>query len=132
MAGALARPAASTLTPGELRLMQILWSDGPSSASQVAAALPKLSKNAVFTTLSILERKGQITHEVVGRTFIYRALTDERSARKRVLDDIAARFFGGSKGALLLQLIEDEAISEADAARIEDALIEAQGRRESR
>lgn len=125
----MARPAASTLTPGELRLMQILWREGPSSASQVAAALPNLSKNAVFTTLSILERKGQISHKVVGRTFIYHSLVDERSARRRVLDDITARFFGGSKRALLLQLLDDDAITNADAESIEQALTEAQNRR---
>lgn len=128
----MARPAASTLTPGELRLMQILWSNGPSSASQVAAALPKLSKNAVFTTLSILERKGKIAHQVVGRTFIYHSLVDERTARRTVIDDIVARFFGGSKGALVLQLLEDVPVAKSDAARIEEALTQAQKRRERR
>jgi BlaI family transcriptional regulator, penicillinase repressor len=108
--------------------MQIIWRDGPSSASQVAAALPKLSKNAVFTTLSILERKGQIAHQVIGRTFIYHSLVDERNARKTVVDDIVARFFGGSKNALMLQLLEDGLITKRDAAKIEEALIQAQGR----
>jgi BlaI family transcriptional regulator, penicillinase repressor len=126
----LARPAASTLTPGELRLMQILWRHGPSSASQVAAALPKLSKNAVFTTLSILERKGQITHQVIGRTFIYRPIVDERSARKTVINDIVARFFGGSKNALMLQLLEDGFITKRDVTKIEEALMQAQSRRD--
>lgn len=128
----MARPAASTLTPGEVRLMKVLWRDGPSSASQVAAALPKLSKNAVFTTLSILERKGHIAHQVVGRTFIYHSLVDERTARKRVIEDVVARFFGGSKGALVLQLLEDDPITTSDAARIEEALIQAQSRRRPR
>jgi BlaI family transcriptional regulator, penicillinase repressor len=128
----LARPAASTLTPGELRLMQILWRHGPSSASQVAAALPKLSKNAVFTTLSILERKGQITHQVIGRTFIYRPIVDERSARKTVINDIVARFFGGSKNALMLQLLEDGFITKRDVTKIEEALMQAQSRRDRR
>jgi BlaI family penicillinase repressor len=128
----MARPSAPTLTPGELRLMQILWRNGPSSASQVAAALPKLSKNAVFTTLSILERKGQIAHRVVGRTFVYHSLVDEKTARRTVIDDVVARFFGGSKGALVLQLLEDDPVTKSDAARIEEALTQAEGRRHGR
>jgi predicted transcriptional regulator len=112
--------------------MQILWRHGPSSASQVAAALPKLSKNAVFTTLSILERKGQITHQVIGRTFIYRPIVDERSARKTVINDIVARFFGGSKNALMLQLLEDGFITKRDVTKIEEALMQAQSRRDRR
>ena len=112
--------------------MQILWRDGPSSASQVAAALPKLSKNAVFTTLSILERKGQIAHQVTGRTFIYHPIIDERSARKTVIEDIVARFFRGSKNALVLQLLEDGLITKRDAAKIEEALMQAQNRRDPR
>lgn len=112
--------------------MQVLWREGPSSASEVAASLPKLSKNAVFTTLSILERKGQIAHRVEGRTFIYHSLVDEKTARKTVLDDIVARFFGGSKNALVLQLLEDGAVTERDAAKIEEALTQAQSRPDRR
>jgi len=120
------RPSAKTLTPGELRIMRVLWSRGPSTASQVAGSIkgPVLAKNTVLTTLGILERKGQITHEAEGRAFLYRATVDEQAARKSVLDDLVARFFGGSRRALLMHVIEDEVIGEDEVSRIREILNE--------
>jgi BlaI family transcriptional regulator, penicillinase repressor len=120
----MARPRSPTLTPGELRIMRILWSRGPSSAAQIVAALrrPVPARTTVLTLLGILERKGQIAHDVDGRSFVYHATVDERTARRRILDDVVSRFFGGSRRALLLHVLEEEKISEDEARRIREIL----------
>lgn len=48
------RKKALVLTDHELRLMNVLWNRGPSTVSEVAAALPAppLAYNTVLSTLS--------------------------------------------------------------------------------
>lgn len=118
------RPPSRILTPGELRIMQVLWSRGPSSVAHIVEAIkrPVLARTTVLTLLGILERKGHITHDVDGRSFVYRATLDERAARRRSLDEVVSRFFGGSRRALLLHVLADEKISEEEARRIREIL----------
>jgi len=120
----MARQPKGTLTPGELRIMKVLWIRGPSTAADVTEALmrSKVAKNTVLTMLKILERKGKITHSTEGRSFVYRPLVTEKAARRTMLDDVIGRFFSGSRSALLLHILEDEQISRDDARRIQDVL----------
>jgi predicted transcriptional regulator len=111
----------------------VLWDRGPSTAAQITQAIqhPALAKTTVLTTLGILERKGQITHDIEGRTHVFRALVGEEAARRSVLDDLTKRFFGGSRRALLLHVLEAEAIGEAEARRIREILAKADRKEES-
>jgi len=72
------KPSA-TLTEAELRLMEVLWKQGPSSVQQVLDVLPggkPLAYNSVLTTIRILEKKGYVSHAKSndGRAFVYAAL----------------------------------------------------------
>jgi len=124
------RPASPTLTPGELRIMKVLWRRGPSTAAQIAEAIkrPALARTTVLTLLGILERKGHVAHEVDGRTFVYHGRLDEQAARRNILDEVVGRFFGGSSRALLLHVLEEEKIGEEEARRIREILDSAGGK----
>jgi predicted transcriptional regulator len=104
--------------------MKVLWDRGPSTATQIVEVIgrPVPARTTVLTLLGILERKGHITHDEDGRTFVYRAVLDERTARRSMLDDVVGRFFGGSRRALLLHVLEEEKISEEEARRIRKIL----------
>ena len=57
----MARKKSITLTDAELRLMDVLWTNGPSNTTDVLKAIPgdsKLAYTTVLTTLRILEEKG--------------------------------------------------------------------------
>lgn len=122
------RPTSTTLTDGELRLMQVLWEKGQSTVSEVVAALktrPRPAYNTVLTLLGIMEKKGFVTHKKDGRAFVYSPAIDRVDASRSALRALINRFFDGSPGLLMLNLIEDEQLS-PDALkelkeRIEDA-----------
>ena len=66
----MARKQSLTLT--EVKLMNVLWSQGASTVDDVLAALPEqppLAYSTVLTTLRILEDKGYLTHKKDGRAF---------------------------------------------------------------
>jgi predicted transcriptional regulator len=128
-------PAKPTkLTEAELRLMQIIWQKGPSTVADVAEALPKeldLAYNTVLTTLRILEAKGYLRHAKAkdSRAFVYRPVVGQGEATRNAVRLLLHRFFGGSPEALVLNLLEDDALGEADLSKIRKLLRERKGER---
>jgi predicted transcriptional regulator len=125
----LPRPKSPNLTEAELRLMDIIWAHGKATVAEVAEALPKeldLAYNTVLTTLRILEDKGYLKHTKPkeGRAFVYRAVVSREQASRSAVKHLLRRFFGNSAEALVLNLLEDEDLSERELARVRELLKE--------
>jgi predicted transcriptional regulator len=119
----LARKKSADLTEAELRLMDVVWTKGEATVAEVAEALPKelgLAYNTVLTTLRILEDKGYVRHTKAkeGRAFIYRAVVGQREASQNAVRHLLGRFFRNSPEALVLNLLENEELSEQELRRI--------------
>lgn len=123
------RKKAPNLTEVEQRLMEVLWSSGNGTVAEVLAALksPKAPAfNTVQTTLRILEQKGYVRHTEEGRAFRYFPKVDRTQATRSALHTVVRRFFDGSAGALAVNLIQNEPLSEAEIARLRKLLTEAE------
>jgi predicted transcriptional regulator len=125
----LARKKSLNLTEAEQRLMEVLWLKGPASVAEVTGALPKklgLAYNTVLTTLRILEDKGYVAHTTAkdSRKFVYSTLVSRDQASHSALRNLMSRFFGDSAEALVLNLLEDEKLSDAELERIRNLLKE--------
>jgi predicted transcriptional regulator len=125
----LARKKSLNLTEAELRLMDVIWEKGSATVAEVADALPKqlgLAYNTVLTTMRILEDKGYVRHikSKEGRAFIYKPVVSREDASRSAVRHLLGRFFGNSAEALVLNLLGDEDISEAELKRIQNLLKE--------
>ena len=123
------RPKTPNLTEAELRLMDVIWDKGRATVAEVAEGLPKeldLAYNTVLTTLRILEDKGYLKHTKPkeGRAFVYRAVVSREQASRSAVKHLLRRFFGNSAEALVLNLLEDEDLSERELARVRELLKE--------
>jgi predicted transcriptional regulator len=119
----VARKKSLNLTEAELRLMDVLWEKGAATVAEVAEGLPKqlgLAYNTVLTTMRILERKGYVKHTKAkeGRAFVYRARVERKDASRSAMRQLISSFFGNSREALVLNLLEDEDLSETELQRI--------------
>jgi predicted transcriptional regulator len=119
----MARTKSKDLTEAELRLMQVIWQKGPATVAEVADALPKtpgLAYNSVLTTMRILEEKGYLKHTKPeeGRAFTYHAVVGREEASRNAVRHLLGRFFGGSPGELVLNVLEQERLSDKELARI--------------
>lgn len=117
----MARKRSPTLTEAELRLMKVLWEHGPSTVSEVLESLPdrvSLAYSTVRTTLRILEEKGYVRHSTRGRAFVYHTLVDRGEARRSATQYIISRFFNNSPELLVLNVLENEDIEDADLERL--------------
>lgn len=103
------RKGSNTLTPLELKIMQVLWSEGPSNVVDVQQRLkPKddLAYNTVQTMLNVLHRKGRVRRTLAGRAFVYRAAASREKVLGQALRDFVQRAFGGSPEALMMSLVK--------------------------
>lgn len=114
------RRPSPTLTEAELRVMEVLWRLERATVAEVTEALPPppLAYNSVLTTLRILEQKGHVTHEEVGRAYLYRPLIARDTAAGSAVKNVVEKFFGNNAGELALRLIESERPSNDELARL--------------
>jgi BlaI family transcriptional regulator, penicillinase repressor len=119
------RRASTTLTEAELRLMNVLWQNGPATVHQVLEWLPKkpaLAYNSVLTTIRILEKKGYVKHIKDGRAHIYMPLVGHKEATRFEVRNLLSRFFKNSHELLVLNILEDESIDAEELRRMAELL----------
>ena len=120
---------SATLTEAELRLMDVLWQQGPSTVQQVLEALPKKSQlayNSVLTTIRILENKGYLRHIKDGRAHVYRPLVERAEASRSEIRHLASRFFKNSHEMLVLNILQDHGVDAEELNRLQKLLQETQ------
>ena len=125
----MARKKSTTLTEAELRLMNVLWANGPSTVNRVLEALPAdppLAYSTILTTLRILEDKGYLKHQKDGRAFVYVPLVRRDQAQKSALRQLLSRFFEGSAEQLVLNVLKNEKLDAAELQRLREMIEEAQ------
>ncbi len=125
----MARTRSSSLTEAEIRLMDVIWDKGSATVSEVAEALPKelgLAYNTVLTTMRILEDKGYLEHTkpAEGRAFLYRPVVGREEASRNAVRHLISKFFRNSPELLVLNVLNDEELSETELQRIRQLVAE--------
>ena len=121
----MARKPSPTLTDGELRLMRVLWGQGPSTVSEILETIAGASPpayNTVQTMMRILERKGFVSHRKEGRAFVFRALINQAHARQNVIRHVLDRFFDNSPRTLVLSLLEHERVPPGEIRQLRELI----------
>ena len=108
------------LTPAEAEVMNVIWDQARATVADVVERLPRtLAYTTVMTTVRILESKGFVVRcGKRSRAFVYRAAVDRGEAQCSMSAEIANRLFGGSIKSLVLNLVQDAAISGEDLADV--------------
>ena len=125
------RKPSVTLTEVEQRLMEVLWEKERASVAEVLEAVaqrPKPAFNTVQTTLRILEQKGYVRHEEVGRGFVYYPIIDRASVSNAAVKHLVSRFFNGSAGQLAVNLLSEANLSRDELLKVERMIAEAKRR----
>ena len=113
----------SALTRRERHIMDILFRLGRATADEVMKGLSGTpSYSTVRTQLRVLEQKGHVRHEEVGRRFVYTPVVRRQAVRKSALRHVVDTFFEGSVEQVVAALLGGEAarMSDDELARIRD------------
>lgn len=119
------QPSFPELTRAEEQVMQLFWQRGPSYVKDVREALPAPlpALTTVSTIVRILEQKGFLGYEPVGRGYRYHALVAQDEYRRFSLRKLLRGYFGGSFSQLVSFFAQDENL---DAAQLDALLRHAQ------
>jgi predicted transcriptional regulator len=111
----------------ELRMMDVIWSQGPCSVREVHESFPEDSRPAyttVHTVITRLEAKKAVRRvRKVGNAHLYEALISREPAQTHMLDDFV-RLFGGRMQPLMTHLIETGQLTLKDVQAAEKLLRE--------
>lgn len=113
-----------TLTEAELRIMEVLWENGPGTVQQVLDSLPEptLAYNSVLTTIRILEKKGYVEHVKDGRAHVYQPLLGRKEARRSEVRRLVGRFFENSHEELALNILQERGLEADELERLRELL----------
>src|SRR5437870_11263023 len=111
------RPKHNTLTPQELEIMKLVWQRGAATVRDVYEQLlehRKIAYTTVMTMMKILETKGHLKKTQEDRAYMYRPSKPKQQVIGGMVREFINRVFNGSAEPLLVHLMSDEKLTEAD------------------
>ena len=105
---------------GELAILRVLWSLGPSTVRDVHTELSKdrdMGYTTVLKLMQIMVEKGLLARDERARSHTYRPLQGEGETQRFLLKELLQKAFAGSRRNLVLQALEAEP---ASAEELED------------
>ncbi len=118
-------------TEAELAILQVLWTEGPSSVRTVLQRL-SAERDVGYTTvlklMQIMTKKGLVVKDETVRPQIYRPAQSRRSVRGGLLTRLADGAFDGSAGDLALHALKSQKVGTGERAKIRALLDEMEGR----
>jgi predicted transcriptional regulator len=108
-------------TQNELKILQILWDQGPCSVRDVHVKISE-DKDAGYTTtlklMQIMAEKGHAVRDTSSRKHIYSASVSENDAKTDLLTSFISSTFKGSAKSLVLQALGNNETSQEDLDEI--------------
>jgi BlaI family penicillinase repressor len=100
-------PKHDELSRRERQIMDIVYTQGEVTASDVHSALPDApSYSSVRTLLRILEDKGHLRHREDGPRYIYMPIQSREKASRSALRRVVETFFDGSLSGAVAALVD--------------------------
>lgn len=125
------QPRLKTLGEVEQSVMEYVWSCGKVTAEscrEALAASRPMKDSTIRTVLRRLEEKGYVTHELEGRTFVYRATAARQNVAVRAVKSIIDRFCGGSAEELVLGMVDNAVLDRRQLERLARKIAESENR----
>ena len=120
---ALSNVKRCPLPPVEpMEVIKPLWTHGPMAARDIYAALPEdcgWAYKTVKTMLSRLVKKGALTFDQVGNSYLYRAAYSRAELTQAATGSFIERVFDGALRPLVAHFVEHASREELQAIRAE-------------
>jgi BlaI family penicillinase repressor len=120
-------PGAPRLTALQLDVLKVLWERPEATVVEIQQAVRStrpLAQTTIATLLSRLEKRGLVAYRTEGRQYVYRAVLQERDARRHAVAEVTQGLFAGDVTAMVSQLLSAHELRPGDLARVR-ALIDA-------
>lgn len=119
-------------SPLEQFILDYVWANPGCTAEacrEGVADQRALKDSTVRTVLRSLEAKGYVTHDVEGRTFLYRAVDTKRNLAVQAVQQLIDRFCGGSVEELLVGLVDHQVLQPKQLQRLSEKIAARKGKK---
>ncbi|MFK7737415.1 MAG: BlaI/MecI/CopY family transcriptional regulator [Pirellulaceae bacterium] len=125
----MVRPRAKELTDRELAVMQVFWDSRESKTAEDARqSLASAGEELAYATVANVVRglcdRGFLKQENDKRPFTFVPVKSFEAVSNRLLGDLLSRLFGGSREALLVQLLERKQLTDSEREYLRNVLRE--------
>ena len=115
-------------TEAELEILGVLWGRGPSTVREVHEKLgARTGYTTILKLMQIMNEKGLVVREAVGRGHVYRPASDEAHTQRRIVGDLMTKAFGGSARKLVMAALSAKKASASEIEEIKRLLEEYKG-----
>ena len=128
------RNKANLPTSAEMRILNAVWQMGSGTVDEIVNSFPEGERPNYKTTqafLRIMENKGFVRHTARGRVFVFEPMVKKDEVDQRSVEALLEQNFGGSATGLFVNLLESDAVPDADIAALEKMIREYKKRKKS-
>ena len=111
----------------ELRILHVLWDQGPSAVRDVLVRLEKttgVGYTTILKLLQIMHEKKLVERDESSHRHVYSARISREEAEERFVGDLVDSVFNGSKKRLVLQILDDAKSTQEELEEIRQAILE--------
>ena len=116
------------ISDAEYQVMKVIWSaEAPINTNEVVEKLEMTTAwkpKTIHTLLSRLVKKAALKYEKDGRVFVYTPLVNEQEILAQENDNFLNRFYGGALNPMLVNLLEQDKLSDEDIIALRSILEE--------
>lgn len=126
------RPPLPRPTDGELVILSVLWTRGPSTVRDIHAALSRersTGYTSVLKLLQIMIDKGLVTRDESLRSHVYAAGRSREETQQLLVRDLVERAFEGNAAQLVVHALATTPASAEEMQEIRSLLDKKQGAR---
>jgi len=101
----------------QAEVMDFVWAREEATVAEVheqITARRKVTYTTVLAAMQKLEKKGWLKHRQRGRAYVYRPVRSRQATVGRSLRDLVKHAFEGDPKQLLVQLLDDHPMDEAE------------------
>lgn len=105
--------------------MKIIWGRRRATVRDVYETLlerRRIAYTTVMTMMKILEQKGHLKKTAAEKAYLYTPTRPKNQVVKSMVRDFVERVFNGSAEPLVVHLVEEKHLSEAEISEIEKLL----------
>ena len=112
-------------TPAEMEILEVLWSEGPSTVRHVHGRLEGRRGTGYTTILKLMQimaGKRLLTRDESSRSHVYAPAIGQGDVQGSMLSTLVDRAFSGSTSALVMRALQSRRASAEELAEIRELL----------
>ncbi|MGZ0174543.1 MAG: BlaI/MecI/CopY family transcriptional regulator [Planctomycetales bacterium] len=105
----------------ELKILSVLWDNGPQTVRTVLELLPDRKQRAyttILSTMQVMERKGFLNHSRDGASHVFQPVVQREEVMRPMMGDLMRNVFSGRPSAVLQCLLDEASVNKSELTEI--------------